>query len=83
MSTESPSIYALIKELYEHCNGFWDSILDQKMLEFARIGCADSKDGLDRFLWYAATFLSNLGNYYVLSLLSKHTLYQTSDQALG
>ncbi|RYP55899.1 hypothetical protein DL771_012275 [Monosporascus sp. 5C6A] len=54
VSPESPSIFDFILELYRTCSGNWRSL----------IGPDVSSEDLQRFLTYAATFLSNVGNYY-------------------
>ncbi|KAH6890266.1 peptidase family M49-domain-containing protein [Thelonectria olida] len=54
VSPESSTIFDFILELYHTCSGAWPSL----------IGPDVSSDDLQRFLIYAATFLSNVGNYY-------------------
>ncbi|KPM44896.1 Dipeptidyl peptidase 3 [Neonectria ditissima] len=54
VSPEAPAIFDFILELHHVCNGDWSSL----------VGPGLSKDDLQRFLTYAATFLSNVGNYY-------------------
>ena len=56
VSPESTPIFDFIMELYALCRGDWKSLI--------------SEDGITAhdcaaFLRYAATFLSNIGNYYV------------------
>lgn len=57
VSEEAIGIFDFIMELYNWCSGQW-------------IGLAKDADvdvtSLEEFLTYAATFLSNVGNYYVL-----------------
>lgn len=55
VSPESPAIFDFILELHRTCSGNWRSL----------IGPNVSSEDLQRFLTYAATFLSNVGNYYV------------------
>jgi dipeptidyl-peptidase-3 len=43
-------------ELYRACDGDWTALL---------VSTGVGRDALDRFLTYAATFLSNIGNYFV------------------
>lgn len=57
VSPESEVIFDLIRELYRACNGDWDSLLADPSDESRRY--------LQQFLRYAATFLSNMGNYHV------------------
>ncbi|KID79394.1 Dipeptidyl peptidase 3 [Metarhizium brunneum] len=54
VSPESSSIFDFIIELHRTCSGNWHSF----------IGEGVSSDDLQKFLTYAATFLSNAGNYY-------------------
>ncbi|RYP89132.1 hypothetical protein DL769_000180 [Monosporascus sp. CRB-8-3] len=54
VSPESSAIFDFILELYRTCSGNWGSL----------IGPDVSSEDLQRLLTYAATFLSNLGNYY-------------------
>jgi dipeptidyl-peptidase-3 len=61
VSPESPEIFALIKELYGYYRGDWNKLLDSGVLGLNE---SEAKDVVDQFLWYAATFLSNMGNYY-------------------
>ena len=55
VSPESPAIFDFILELYRTCSGNWRSL----------VGPDVSSEDLQQFLTYAATFLSNVGNYYV------------------
>jgi hypothetical protein len=55
VSPESLDIFDFILELHRTCSGDWPSL----------IGSGVSSEDLHRFLTYAATFLSNVGNYYV------------------
>lgn len=55
VSPESPAIFDFILELHRSCSGEWRSL----------IGPDISEENLQHFLTYAATFLSNVGNYYV------------------
>jgi dipeptidyl-peptidase-3 len=55
VSPESQAIFDFIIELHRICDGVWRSF----------IGPEISSESLERFLTYAATFLSNIGNYYV------------------
>ncbi|KAK4235370.1 peptidase family M49-domain-containing protein [Achaetomium macrosporum] len=55
VSPESPAIFDFILELYRVCGGNWDTL----------VASADiSRRDLQQFLTYAATFLSNIGNYF-------------------
>lgn len=62
VSPESPKIFALIKELYQCCNGNWNLFVDRGLLGS---NTSEMGESLQQFLWYAATFLSNMGNYFV------------------
>ncbi|KFY97748.1 hypothetical protein V500_01932 [Pseudogymnoascus sp. VKM F-4518 (FW-2643)] len=62
VSPEAPEIFALIVELYKSCAGNWLSLLDQDGLK--NIPFAEAEESLKQFLFYAATFMSNIGNYY-------------------
>lgn len=55
VSPESIPIFDFILELHAHCGGDWNTFVDDRV----------SKESLHGFLTYAATFLSNVGNYYV------------------
>ncbi|KAI2623210.1 dipeptidyl peptidase III [Hypoxylon sp. NC1633] len=55
VSPESIPIFDFIVELYRSCGGNW-----QQCLEIAEV----AEEELQAFLEYAATFLSNIGNYY-------------------
>lgn len=55
VSPESPLIFDFILELYASCSGNWDSLADSDT----------SAAEVHQLLTYAATFLSNVGNYYV------------------
>lgn len=61
VSPESIDIFDFILELYQSCSGDWDMLVAE--------GCIGQED-CDAFLDYAATFLSNVGNYYVRDILS-------------
>ncbi|KAM9874788.1 dipeptidyl-peptidase 3 [Verticillium dahliae] len=54
VSPESSTIFDFILELHRTCAGAWTSL----------VGPGVSNEDLQRFLVYAATFLSNIGNYY-------------------
>ncbi|KAM7186319.1 Peptidase family M49 domain containing protein [Rhypophila sp. PSN 637] len=58
VSPESPAIFDFILELYHSCGGNWDVLLRSSTDQ------AVDTAGLHRFLTYAATFPSNVGNYY-------------------
>lgn len=62
VSPESPAIFDFILELYRTCSGNWSSL----------IGPDVSSEDLQRLLTYAATFLSNVGNYYVRTSAGSH-----------
>lgn len=55
VSPESIAIFDFILELHASCTGDWESLTDSE------ISAADVR----QLLTYAATFLSNVGNYYV------------------
>ena len=56
VSPESPVIYDFILELYRECDGRWTDL--SEALDLAECD-------IDGFLVFAATFLQNIGNYYV------------------
>jgi dipeptidyl-peptidase-3 len=56
VSTESPDIFDFIMDLYHACDGKWDTLVTW---------CNITSENLSSFLEYAATFLCNLGNFYV------------------
>ena len=64
VSAESSGIFDFIMQLYEACknkhHGDWDALAD---------ACKVSHADANAFLEYAATFLSNVGNYYVWSII--------------
>lgn len=49
------AIYDFILELYRTCSGDWDALIEPGV----------TGEDLHDFLTYAATFLSNVGNYFV------------------
>jgi hypothetical protein len=55
-SPESVGIFELLLELYVICDGDWEWLARRTNL---------SNREINNFLDYAATFLSNVGNYYV------------------
>lgn len=55
-SPEASEIFDLIMELYASCSGDWQNLAQRQKV---------SADEMGQFLEYAATFLSNIGNYYV------------------
>ena len=63
VSPESSGIFDFIMRLYEACKnsyrGDWDALAN---------ACKVSHADVNAFLEYAATFLSNMGNYYVWSI---------------
>jgi dipeptidyl-peptidase-3 len=59
VSPESESIFDLILALYKHCGGDFASLIRSSQL---------SDEDVVFFQEYAATFLSNLGNYRVSAL---------------
>lgn len=63
MSPEANGIFDLIIALYHACDGQWEALSER-----TGVGMQD----IDRFLDYAAAFLSNVGNYFV------RMLYNTS-----
>jgi dipeptidyl-peptidase-3 len=63
VSPEAPQIFDLIRELYKACEGHCKSLLNTPSLA---AGPRDEHERhLQEFLRYAATFLSDMGNYYV------------------
>ncbi|KAI0813655.1 peptidase family M49-domain-containing protein [Xylaria sp. FL0064] len=54
VSPESLAIYDFILELFHSCSGNWNALIEPGV----------SSEDLDGFLIYAATFLSNVGNYF-------------------
>ncbi len=56
VSPESIDIFDFILELYGSCSGNWDMLVAEEYI---------NQEDCDAFLDYAATFLSNIGNYYV------------------
>jgi dipeptidyl-peptidase-3 len=55
VSPEASSIFDFIIELHHSCSGNWNSLIGDEL----------NSDELQAFLTYMATFLSNIGNYYV------------------
>ncbi|KAF2731427.1 hypothetical protein EJ04DRAFT_583632 [Polyplosphaeria fusca] len=55
VSPESLGIFDFILDLHSSCSGDWNALVQQ--------GCFLEKE-CAAFLKYAATFLSNVGNYY-------------------
>lgn len=66
MSPEAPGVFDLILESYHNVSGNWNWLVDEKVF---------TKEECDAFLDYAATFLSNVGNYYVSRLSNKHQMH--------
>ena len=56
VSPESPDIFDFIMDLYHACGGNWGALVAR---------CDIAAEELAAFLEYAATFLCNLGNFYV------------------
>jgi membrane protease subunit (stomatin/prohibitin family) len=56
VSPESIDIFDFILEFHWSCSGNWDVLVAQHFI---------TQEDCDAFLDYAATFLSNIGNYYV------------------
>ncbi|KAI0113626.1 peptidase family M49-domain-containing protein [Nemania sp. FL0031] len=54
VSPESLAIFDFILELYHTCSGNWDALVEP----------GATREDIDKFLTYAATFLSNIGNYF-------------------
>jgi dipeptidyl-peptidase III len=63
VSPESIGIFDFIVKLYESCSGNWKMLVEEDRITVAEC---------DSFLNYAATFLSNIGNYYVSLFVSKY-----------
>src|SRR3978361_1891399 len=57
VSPEAPTIFALIKELHRECVVRGELLINHEILQ--------ESEELQQFLSYAATFLSNMGNYFV------------------
>lgn len=55
VSPEAPSTFDFILEVHRAVEGIWSSLVEM---------CQVSEHDVDAFLDFAATFLSNLGNYY-------------------
>lgn len=66
MSPEAPGVFDLILESYRNVSGNWSRLVDEKVF---------TKEECDAFLDYAATFLSNVGNYYVSRLSSIYQMH--------
>lgn len=73
VSPESIPIFDFILELHAHCTGNWDTF----------IGDDVSEESLRKFLAYAATFLSNVGNYYVCHLGLRSMMLSVSKRKTG
>lgn len=73
VSLESIPIFDFILELHAHCGGHWNSFIRDDV----------SEESLDKFLTYAATFLSNVGNYYVCHLRLRIILLWISNEGQG
>lgn len=56
VSPEAIDIFDFIIELHKDCSGIWETLVD---------GSNVTQEQIVIFLRYAATFLSNCGNYYV------------------
>lgn len=68
-------IFDFILELYASCSGNWRMLAEENGI---------TADECDAFLDYAATFLSNLGNYYVGICVEMHNgSLQTKCRALA
>jgi dipeptidyl-peptidase III len=63
VSPESIGIFDFIVKLYDSCSGNWKMLVEENGITVAEC---------DAFLDYAATFLSNIGNYYVSTVVSKY-----------
>jgi dipeptidyl-peptidase-3 len=57
VSIESNAIFDFILALYNGCDGNWQHFADASSMDI---------DDIESFLDYAATFLSNMGNYFVV-----------------
>ena len=65
VSLEAIGIFDFIIELYASCSGDWNALVAEGWM---------TQDDCNAFLDYAATFLSNVGNYYVsISLTPVYT----------
>lgn len=61
VSPEANGIFDLIMALYHSCDGKWEQLATEAGV---------SVQELENFLDYAATFLSNVGNYFVRNILT-------------
>lgn len=61
VSPESLAIFDFILELHNSCSGDWQSL----------VGPDISSNDIHQLLIYAATFCSNLGNYYVCHVITE------------
>lgn len=59
VSPEANDIYDLIMALYHKCDGNWDTLATEAQVDPTEVG---------KFLSYAATFLSNIGNHFVSNM---------------
>jgi dipeptidyl-peptidase III len=62
VSPEAIGIFDFIIELFHTCSGDWDQLVSEGSIK---------QGECHAFLEYAATFLSNVGNYYVSELFLK------------
>lgn len=67
VSPESLPIFNFILDLHSHCHGDWQSLCEDDGIP---------EDELNGFLEYAATFLSNVGNYFVKLSVMKCCRYK-------
>lgn len=56
VSDEATPIFDFILEIYRVCDGHWANLVSKTSI---------SPESIQDFLDYAATFLGNIGNYYV------------------
>ena len=73
-SPESVEIFQLLLELYAACDGNWDRLVHETKI---------SDQEVNKFLDYAAAFLSNVGNYYVSDKTGHSCLSADEHRALG
>lgn len=66
VSEEAIGIFDFTMELYNSCSGDWAQLAKRAEVDATNI---------EEFITYAATFLSNVGNYYVLRHASSYRAF--------
>lgn len=61
VSPEANGIFDFIMALHHSCDGNWEQLATETRVSVQEI---------EKFLNYAATFLSNVGNYFVRNILA-------------